>query len=213
MTPQPFTFDTEFDGAGGVISSRPVRTIKRTYLAAEVEALVATAQAEARSQALAEAEALRAQAMAEIARAAADSATALTRVAQAHREASADLALAAARVLSAEALNRAPHAPLTAAIEALSQELDSSPRLLIRAAGLDDAARAEIETACAQAGHTGLVAFRDEPNLPRAAFVLEWADGRAEYDPNEAAERVAVALKAALAAEGGHAEPIAGGAA
>ena len=213
MQPQPFTFDTEFDGAGGVITgARPTRPLKRTYLAAEVEALVATAKAEARTQALAEADGLRAQALAEIAQAAADSASRLAAVAQKHREASAELALAAARVLSAEALDAMPKGPLTTAIEALSQELTNAPRLVVRAAGLDDQARAEVEAACAQAGYAGLVAFRDDAGLATAAFVLEWADGRAEYDPEETAARVAAALTAALAAEGGHAESLAGGA-
>jgi flagellar assembly protein FliH len=40
-----------------------------------------------------------------------------------------------------------------------------------------------------------------------AAFQLEWADGRADHDPEGSATRVAEALTAALAAEAGHAEP------
>lgn len=68
-------------------------------------------------------------------------------------------------------------------------------------------APAEVDALVAQAGFSGLVVFRDEPHLPAAAFALEWADGRAEFDPAEAEGRVAAALDAALAAEAGHAEP------
>ncbi|MDO9608057.1 MAG: flagellar assembly protein FlbE, partial [Brevundimonas sp.] len=80
-------------------------------------------------------------------------------------------------------------------------------RLVVRAAGLDEQARGQIEQACADSGFTGAVAFRDEPGMGVAAFQLEWADGRADHDPNGSATRVAEALTAALAAEAGHAEP------
>ena len=131
----------------------------------------------------------------------------LRNVAQTHREQSADLALAAARAIGGAALERFPQAPLRAALEALAQEIDASPRLVVRAAGLDDEGRAQIERACADSGFTGVVAFRDEPGMGFAAFQLEWADGRADHDPEGSATRVAEALTAALAAEAGHAEP------
>ena len=105
------------------------------------------------------------------------------------------------------ALERFPQAPLRAALEMLAQEIDASPRLVVRAAGLDDQARSQIEQACADSGFTGVVAFRDEPGLGSAALRLEWADGRADHDPDGCAQRVAEALTAALAAEAGHAEP------
>ena len=46
------------------------------------------------------------------------------------------------------------------------------------------------------------------PACRRAAFILDWGDGRAAFDPDAAADRVAEALDAALAAEGLHAEPV-----
>ena len=45
----------------------------------------------------------------------------------------------------------------------LAQEIDASPRLVVRASSLDEAARGLIEQACADSGFTGAVAFRDEP--------------------------------------------------
>ncbi len=63
MTPQPlstpFVFDTEFDAAGVVVNAGPAfRPIKRAYGPAEVDALVAQARLEARTEAMAEVESL-----------------------------------------------------------------------------------------------------------------------------------------------------------
>ncbi|MFN7109772.1 MAG: flagellar assembly protein FlbE [Brevundimonas sp.] len=203
----PFAFDTEFDDSGAVVREGAWRPTKRSYLPAEVDALVAHAQLEARQQALSEIENIRAMALTNIAQGVAAAIPSLRGVAQAHREQSADLALAAARAIGGAALERFPQAPLRAALEALAQEIDASPRLVVRAAGLDEQARGQIEQACADSGFTGAVAFRDEPGMGVAAFQLEWADGRADHDPNGSATRVAEALTAALAAEAGHAEP------
>ena len=48
--------------------------------------------------------------------------------------------------------------------------------------------------------------MKPDPAMAAAAFVFDWGDGRAAFDPAAAAERVAEALNAALAAEGLHAE-------
>lgn len=207
----PFAFDTEFDASGVIVQPSAFRPTKRAWTPAEVEDLVARTRQEARESALSEIEAIRATALSAIGQALAAAVPALTQVAQAHREQSAELALAAARVVAASALDRFPAGPLQAALEALGQEIDASPRLVIRAGDLDDAARARIEQTCADAGFSGVVAFRDEPDLPAAAFQLEWADGRAAFDPEEAFARMRDALESALAAEAGHAETLSEG--
>lgn len=204
----PFAFDTEFDASGAVLRPSAWQPTRRAYAPAEVEALVAEARRQAREEALAESESRQAMALSAIGEALAAAVPALTRVARAHREQAAELALAAARVVAASALDRFPTAPLQAALEALGQEIDASPRLVVRAAGLDDATRARIEQLCADAGFTGATAFRDEPGLPPAAFQLEWADGRAEFEPEAAFARMREALDSALAAEAGHAETL-----
>jgi flagellar assembly protein FliH len=211
LNSRPFAFDTEFDGSGTVLRASAFRPAKRAYLPAEVEALVAQARFEAREAALAEVESLSAMALSSIGQVVAMAAPSLTQVAQRHREQSADLAIAAARVIAAVALDRFPTGPLQAALDALGQEIDASPRLVIRASGLDETVRASIQTVCVDAGFSGLIAFRDDPTLPAAAFQLEWADGRADFDPAAAADRIAVALKSALAAEAGHAESLVNG--
>ena len=204
----PFVFDTEFDASGVVVQASAYRPAKRAWTPAEVEALLAEARLEARNAALSEAESLQAVALSAIGEALTAAVPALARVARAHREQSAELALAAARVVAAAALDRFPAGPLQAALEALGQEIDSSPRLVIRAGRLDDANRTRIEGLCADAGFSGVVAFREDADLPPAAFQLEWADGRAAFDPDAAFVRMREALDSALAAESGHAESL-----
>lgn len=206
--PRPFIFDTEFDADGTVVHPGAWKAPKRSFMPAEVDALVAQARLEAREQALSEVEHMRALALSNIAQATASAMTTLKGVAQAHREQSADLALAAARAIGGAALAKFPMAPLKAALEMLAQEIDASPRLVVRGSGLDDEARAQIEQACADSGFTGVVAFRDEPGMAASAFQLEWADGRADHDPQGSADRVAEALTAALASEAGHGETL-----
>src|SRR5947207_1892108 len=64
--------------------------------------------------------------------------------------------------------------------------------------------RAEAQTAQALSQLAEAARFA----LPRAAFLLDWGDGRAAFDPEAAAARVGAALEAALAAEGLHAEAL-----
>jgi len=211
LNSRPFVFDTEFGSDGAIMSvGAPFTPTKRAYLPAEVEALIAQARLEARQVALAEVESLQAMAMVTIGQAIVASAPALATVAQAHREQSAALALAAARVIATAALDRFPDGPLQEALEQLGSEIDAAPRLVIRARGLDEAVQARLQAVCIDAGFSGLCAFRDDPGMAVAAFQLEWADGRADYDPAEAAARMGEALAAALAAEAGHAETLNG---
>ncbi|WP_339915567.1 flagellar assembly protein FlbE [uncultured Brevundimonas sp.] len=209
--PRPYVFDTEFDVGGVVVTPSSFRPTKRAYTPAEVDALLAQAKLEARQAALEEVESLQAAAISAIGEALSSGVPALTTLIQTHREQASHLALVAARVIAAGALDRFPEGALQAALEALGQEIDASPRLVIRTGGLDDAVRERMERLCTDAGFSGLVAFRDEPELAVAAFQLEWADGRAEFDPAAVYERMSEALASALAAEAGHAETLSDG--
>ena len=202
----PFSFDTEFDSLGDVVRASAYRPAKRAWTAGEVEALVAQARAEARQTAMSEIESLQAMALSSIGQALSASAPALAQVAQAHREQSAILAMAAARVVCGAVLERYPEAPIQAALEALGQEIDASPRLVIRTGDLTDQTRANIQQLCADAGFSGIVAFRDEPGMAPAAFQLEWADGRAEFDVEATFMRMTEALNSTLAADAGHSD-------
>lgn len=202
-----FGFDTVFDDAGAVTYQAPTR--KRLFTPDEVEQIRAAAFAEGERSAVAQAEGQAADALADIARAARSAMTALAAVAHEHRVGTAELALAAARRIADAALSRFPDAPVTAALETLAREVEAQPRLTVRvAAGLEGRVQAALDQTAEAIGFQGQITARADAALPLAAFVLDWGDGRAAFDPLAAAERVAAALDAALAAEGLHAEPL-----
>lgn len=205
--PRPFAFDTVFDDAGAIAYQPPVR--RKHFSAEEVEAARAAGYADGERSAVAQAEGRAADALADIARATRSALTALQGIAHEHRIGSAQLALAASRRIADAALERFPEAPVAAAMEALVREIEAQPRLTVRVApDLQDRIQETLNHTAEAIGFEGQILTRAEPSLPPAAFVLDWGDGKAAFDPNESAGRVAAALDAALAAEGLHAEPL-----
>lgn len=204
--PRPFTFDTEFDETGAVVvAAEPVRVITEEELAAATEAGFARGQ----SSAVVREEAAQALALREIARTLSAALSALTALAHEHRVASAELALAAGRAIAGAALEHFPEPPAEAALEALSQEIAASPRLVVSATPAhSDRLKAALERAVEQIGYPGAVVFKADARLPPCAFSFDWGDGRASFDPGAAGARVAAALQGALAVEGLHAEPV-----
>ena len=210
MTQTPhrkFSFDTVFDDAGAVISE-PQRA-KTSYTPEEVEIERRRAFAEGERTVTARAEQAQAQAMSEIARAVEAALPALTRIAHDHRIAAAQLALACGKAIAGAALDAFPEAPLTATFEALAREVETYPRLIVRARPEQaERVKAALNHVAHDAGFPGQIEVKGDQRLEPAAFVLEWADGRASFDPVQAAQRVETALNDALAAEGLHAEPL-----
>jgi flagellar assembly protein FliH len=202
---RPFTFDTVFDGEAVIVAPRP----KRAFTLEEVEAVRAEAFAAGERSAVARSEADAAAALNQAAAAARDALSALTRVAHEHRTAAAELALAAARKIAGAALDACPDAPAAAALAALARELEATPRLLVHSAA-DNPARLEAALAQAadRAGFAGRIVLKTDRAMPAAAFIFDWGDGRASFDPQAASARVEAALIGALTAEGLHAEPL-----
>lgn len=203
-----FSFDTVFDGAGGIASAPPPAR-KKLYQPEEVEQIRQQAYAEGERSGVVRAEQEAAQALGQIAQAAKAALSALAAVAHEHRSSSAALALAAARKIAGAALERFPEAPAVAALEAMGREIEAEPRLIARVAPhLEERTQAALETIAQAMSFTGQILAKGDPSLPPAAFVLDWGDGRCAFDPVAAETRVAEALEAALAAEGLHAEPL-----
>jgi len=203
---QRFTFDTVFEDSGRVIA--PARP-KKSFTLEEVEAIRAERFAEGERSAVAVAQQAQAMALQQIAAAAQGALGGLAMVAHEHRAGSARLALAAAGKIADAALSRFPEAPVAAALDALAREVEAVPRLVARCAeDQAEAVQAALEQAAHSAGYPGQIVVRTDPALPMAAFVLDWGDGSAAYDPNAASARVAQALEEALAAEGFHAESL-----
>lgn len=205
--PAKFGFDTVFDKAGD-IAHAPVR-IKRMFTADEVERIREQALAEGRGSVTARAEAEAAQALAQIAEAAQRALGVLAKVAHEHRVQSADLALAAGRKIAHAALERFPEAPVNAALAELAAEVTATPKLVVRCApDLVERVQAALDRTAQACGLSAQILVKDDPALPVAAFVLDWGDGRAAFDPEESAERVGAALRTALAAEGLHGDSL-----
>lgn len=206
-SPRPFTFDTEFDDAGAV-AYQPPRP-KRSFTPEEAEQIRAAAYAEGEASAMAAAEMALAQALDRIADAARQGLGALAEVAHSHRSSTAHLSMAAARKIADSALAKFPEAPVTAALEALAREVEASPRLLVKVAPeAQERVQAALDGMATSLGHAGRIEARAEPGMTLAAFILDWGDGRASFDPVDAASRIQTALDQALAAEGLHAEPL-----
>jgi flagellar assembly protein FliH len=204
---QKFSFDTEFDAKGSVAYAPP--RAKRLFPVEEVEQIRAAAYAEGERAALASVAAQHANALGQIASACKQALPRLAEVAHEHRQGSAALALACARGIADSALEKFPQAPVLAALEALAREIDAQPRLVVSAdPALAADLQAILETAARGLGFEGAVVVKPDGAYGRHAFTLDFGDGQAAFDPAQAAGRVTLALEAALAAEGLHAEPL-----
>ncbi|MBS0298115.1 MAG: flagellar assembly protein FliH [Proteobacteria bacterium] len=208
--PRKFDFDNDFGAGPAIFHAPPMGALKRkrVYLAEEVDEIRAAALREGEEAAGARAAEAQAHALAQIAEHARAGLTVLAQVACEHKASSAELALKAARVIAGGALEQFPHAPVAAALEALAREIESQPRLVVRMADPNEALQALVEGAARDAGFDGQIAFRIEPGPSVAAFAIEWADGKAGFDPEAAAQRISEAFASALAAEGLHGEPV-----
>jgi flagellar assembly protein FliH len=200
---QRFRFDTEFNGDGGIAYSPPVA--KRVFTPPEVEQIRTQAYAEGERAAGVRAEEAVAAALAQIAEATRAGLGHMAQLAHEHRTACAELALSAAKVIAGAALAGLPEAPAAAALETLAHEIESTPRLVVRAApDLVGRLQTALDQTAQACGFPGQIVVKADPALAMAAFVFDWGDGRASFDPIQAAERVTNALRAALAAEAPH---------
>jgi flagellar assembly protein FliH len=198
-----FGFDTEFNGDGGIAYAPP--SMKRVFLPAEVEQIRGQAYAEGERSAMVRAEETVAAALAQIAEASRSGLSRMADLAHEHRTACAELALAAAKVIAGAALADLPTAPAVAALEALAREIEATPRLIVRTAPeLVTRLQAALEDTAHSCGFAGQILVKADPAIAPAAFVFDWGDGRASFDPGQAAARVAEALRAAVAAEAPH---------
>lgn len=202
-----FSFDTVFDAGGGVAHASP--RPKRLFPAEEVEQIRAAAYAEGERTALASVAAQQANALSQIAAACNQALPRLAEVAHEHRQGSADLALACGRAIADAALEKFPQAPVLAALVALGREIDAQPRLVVSAdPALADSLQPILEEVARGLGFEGAVVVKPDGAFGPHAFTLDFGDGQAAFDPAQAADRVTLALTAALAAEGLHAEPL-----
>lgn len=204
---EKFGFDTVFEATGEVLFAAP--RPKRSFTADEVEQIKRAAEAAGEARAMASIANHQAQALALIAVAAQQALPSLAGVAHEHRVGSAELALACGRAIAGAALDKFPEAPVRAALESLAREIEAAPRLIVTAdAELAQGLQAVLDETAQAVGYPGAIQVRPQAGLAAHAFTLDFGDGSASFDPAAAAERVAQVLRAALAAEGLHAEPL-----
>lgn len=199
--PQKFGFDTWFGDDGRVVEQAPHARMRRAYTPAEVEVIRQQAFQEGQADQRQRDESQTSAALAQIAAACADALGGLDGVIARFQAEAAELALSTGEVIAGGALDGCPTGPLTAALEALAQELAGTSRLVVRANAASPEVREAIEKAAGDAGFVGRVVLRDDGDLGPAAFVVEWPDGRAEFDPTEAAARVRALVGTALSAD------------
>jgi flagellar assembly protein FliH len=204
---QKFNFDTEFDASGAVAFQAP--RPKTSYSPDEVDKIRREAYADGERAGLQSVNAAQARAMAEVAAQCRQAMPKLAEVAHDHRVGSAQLALACGRAIADAALDRFPEAPLQAALEALAREIESAPRLVVQVEpDMVTYVEERLGNTVSAVGYPGQVLVRGDAGRARHAFILDFGDGSAAFDPEAAQSRVAAALEAALAAEGLHAEPL-----
>lgn len=195
-----FEFGTVF-GDGGRVVSTPAPREKKFFTPEEVEAVRKQALAQGENSALARAQMAQAAAVQDLANAAQQGLHGLTDAIHAHKEAAVKLALVCAQKIACEALDRFPEAAMTAALEALGQEIELASRLVLYAADPSDELKAAAMEASAMSGFGGHITFRDKPSLPKGAFEVAWSDGRAEFNPQQVFDALEHALTEALEAE------------
>ena len=196
-----FDFGTVF-GDAGQVTAAPRE--KRAYTPAEVEAIRTEAYAAGEASALARAQLAQAAAVQALADAAQAGLSGLTDAVHAHKSAAVKLALICGQKIAAEALERFPQAPVTAALEALGQEIELATRLILYAREPSEDLKAAAQEAAMLAGYGGAIQFRDQPDYPAGAFQVAWSDGRAEFNPQAVFDALEKALGEALDAEAFH---------
>ena len=197
---QKFEFGTVF-GDGGKVLARPAPREKKFFTPEEVEAIRAKAFGEGEASALARAQMAQAAALQALADAARQGLGHISETVHGYRAAAVQLALVCAQKIAAQALDRFPEAAVTAALEALAQELETATRLVLLANDPSEELKTAASEASTFAGFPGQIQFRDKPSLPKGAFEIVWNDGRAEFNPDQVAEALDKALSEALEAE------------
>jgi flagellar assembly protein FliH len=203
--PKKFMFDTVFQDGHVVSAPRP----KRHFTAEDLEQARAEGYADGERSSLVVTETAIAASLSDIAAAIRQAIGSLSALTHEHKVTSAELSLVCARRIAAEALDRFPHGPVAAALEALAGEIAVEPRLIVRA-NPDQIDRLNdlLNQTVMQLGLTCDVVLRPDPGMPRAAFAFDWGEGKAQFDPVRAEAAVVDALTTALAAAGPHDEMI-----
>lgn len=177
-SPAKFLFDTDF--------SAPDRARERAATSAEVAQKVAEAEARAYRngydtalrEAKVDSDRRSAQALQEIGNAIKGIATGFGGIKSRMETEAVDIAVAVARKLAGELIDREPLGEISALVCDCFAHLVSTPHLVVRINdALYEAAHARIETLAKQSGFAGRLVILAEPNIRTGDCRIEWADG------------------------------------
>jgi flagellar assembly protein FliH len=177
-SPAKFLFDTDF--------SAPDRMRERAATSAEVAQKVAEAEARAYRngydtalrEAKVDSDRRSAQALQEIGNAIKGIAAGFGGIKNRMETEAVDIAVAVARKLAGELVDREPLGEISALVCDCFAHLVSTPHLVVRINdALYEAAHARIETLAKQSGFAGRLVILAEPNIRTGDCRIEWADG------------------------------------
>jgi len=121
---------------------------------------------------------------------------------QAMRAEAALVALAASRKIAGAALDAFGHERAAAAIEAAMDALRHQPRLVVKLSPeAAEALKPRIAEMTETHAYAGAVLVRAEPGLRAGAVIIDWSDGVVRMNPDDAAQRIATLIDAALASQ------------
>jgi flagellar assembly protein FliH len=175
--PAKFLFDTDFSNPSARVDTINAAESARQITEAEARG---NRSGYAAGQADAQAETVRRGSMAleDIARAIEQVAGRLTQTEKLIEDQAIEIALAAARKLCQELINREPLAEMMTLIADCLRHQLRTPHLVIRINdGLYDDARARIETLAKQSGFEGRLVILADPEIVSGDCMIEWADG------------------------------------
>lgn len=206
MTATPFAFDTEFAPDGTIVreGGRP-RTL---FTSDEVEAARAEAFAAGKSDAAALAERRNAEAVQQLAAGVQRLIGTLEAEARQLRDEATALALAAARKIAGEALDRFGAERVETIVAEAMDSLRHGPRLIVRLPeGMAGLLAPRLEAAAERAGFSGALLVRGEPGLATGDVTLDWTDGMIVVSRAEAIARIEDIINRALGAPDDGAHP------
>lgn len=124
---------------------------------------------------------------------------AMADVSHVHWKQAAELALVCARQVAGEALKHFPQGAVLAAMDALATEIKAQPRLTVRAgAQWAGAFQSALDQKALELGLPCQIQVTPDPDMPLAGFDFNWGDGRAQFDPQSASDKIGAALRIAL---------------
>ncbi len=199
---EKFLFETTFDADGQIVYDAATSGPKRSYTPDEVDEIKKSAYAEGLTGVEAQVAQQNAQIMGQISESMVRVITHLEQEVKRIQADATQLAVAVAKRLCANMLEREPETEIIALIERCLDSLPAEPHIVVRVAeGVSADLKPTITEMAAQKGFDGKILVVPEPALDGADCRIEWADGGVERDTQSLIEKVEAIVNQHLEAE------------